>query len=147
MDESEDEEVLLLCLLLRRRRRRLRALNRQTWTKRWIMRRQGQGAYANLVKELNAEEPEQFRQYHRMDRQSFESILAMVNTLIVKHDTQMRFAISPRERLTVTLRFLATGQVYTHFYKYTNTSSYYINIKYDKRQIVICQHLQNYLIY
>ena len=57
------------------------------------MRRQGQGAYANLVKELNAEEPEQFRQYHRMDRQSFESILAMVNTLIVKHDTQMRFAI------------------------------------------------------
>ncbi|CAB4036504.1 Hypothetical predicted protein [Paramuricea clavata] len=111
MDECEDEDVLLFCLLLRRRRRRLRALNRQTWTKRWIMRRQGQGAYANLVKELNAEEPEQFRQYHRIDRQSFESILTMVNPLIVKQDTQMRFSISPRERLTVTIRFLATGQV------------------------------------
>ncbi|CAB4013843.1 Hypothetical predicted protein [Paramuricea clavata] len=74
------------------------------------MRRQGQGAYANLVKELNAEEPEQFRQYHRIDRQSFESILTMVNPLIVKQDTQMRFSISPRERLTVTIRFLATGE-------------------------------------
>ena len=42
MDESEDEEVLLLVLLLRRCRRRVRALNRQTWTKRWLMRRQGQ---------------------------------------------------------------------------------------------------------
>ena len=42
MDESEDEEVLLFVLLLGRRRRRLRALNRQTWTKRLLMRRQGQ---------------------------------------------------------------------------------------------------------
>lgn len=103
---SEDEEILLFLLLLRRRRRRI---NRTIWTRRWIMRRQGQGAYANLIRELNAEDPEKFRQYHRLDRQSFEQVLVFVSLLISKQDTTMRFAISPRERLAVTLRFIATG--------------------------------------
>ena len=46
----EEEEILLFLLLLRRRRRRLRAANRQTWTKRWILRRQTQGTFANLIR-------------------------------------------------------------------------------------------------
>ena len=74
---SEDEEILLFLLLLRRRRRRI---NRTIWTRRWIMRRQGQGAYANLIRELNAEDPEKFRQYHRLDRQSFEQVLVFVTS-------------------------------------------------------------------
>ena len=59
--DSEDEEMLFL-LLLRRRRRRLRAANRHIWTKRWILRREAKGAYANLVRELNVEDPEKFKQ-------------------------------------------------------------------------------------
>ena len=70
---SDDEEILLL--LLRRRRKRSIAANRMIWTKRWILRRRTKGACANIVRELNIEDPEKFRQYHRLDRASFEEIL------------------------------------------------------------------------
>ena len=106
---SEDEEVLLSLLMLRRRRRRLRAANRKTWVKSWVSRRQTQGACANIVRELNYEDPEKFRQDHRLDRTSFEEILALISPLIEKKDTQLRCSIKPIERLSVTLRFLATG--------------------------------------
>ena len=76
---SEDEEVLLSLLMLRRRRRRLRVANRKTWVKSWVSRRQTQGACANIVRELNYEDPEKFRQYHRLDRTSFEEILALIS--------------------------------------------------------------------
>ena len=76
------EMALLLVLLLRRRRRRMRACNRTIWTKGWIQRRQIQGAYSNLIHELDSEDPEMFRQYHRLDIDSFRSVLAMVGPLI-----------------------------------------------------------------
>ena len=74
--DSEDEEMLFL-LLLRCRRRRLCAANRHIRMKRWILRREAKGAYANLVPELNVEDPEKIKQYHRLDRNSFQEILAM----------------------------------------------------------------------
>ena len=108
-DDDEEEQLLLFMLLLHRRRRRVRALSRKTWTKRWIMRRQRQGAYANLIRELNVEDPEKFRQFHQLERQHFEEILAIVSPVISKRNTSMRLAISARERLSITLCFLATG--------------------------------------
>ena len=69
-----------------------------------------QGAYPNLLRELNAEDPEAFRQFHRLDRESFETILAMVAPLITKEGTHMRRSLPPGEKLSITLRFLATGK-------------------------------------
>ena len=108
-DDDEEEKLLLFILLLCRRRRRVRALSRNTWTKHWIMRRERQGAYPNLITELNVEDPEKFGQFHRLERQHFEEILAIVSPVISKRDTSMRLAISSRERLSITLHFLATG--------------------------------------
>ena len=86
-DSEDDEEILLFLLLIRRCRRRLRASHRKTCTKRWILRRKQQGAYDNLIQELNAEDPETFRQYHRLDRESFEDILQLISPHISKQDT------------------------------------------------------------
>jgi hypothetical protein len=83
--------------------------NRQVWTKRWILRRHVQGTFNNLVREINAEDPGKFRQFHRLDRESFEHILGMVSSFISKKETHLWPAIKPCERLSVTLRFLATG--------------------------------------
>lgn len=105
----EAEETLLSVLLLRRKRRRLRAASRRMWCKPFLLRRSRQGTFNNLVQELNAEDPEQFRRYHRLDRDSFEGVLNMIEALITKEDTFMRTSIGPRERLSITLRFLATG--------------------------------------
>ena len=107
---SEDEQILLLLLLLRRRR--LIAANRKTWVKQWILRRQAQGACVNIVCELNCEDPEKFTQYHRLDRCLFEEVLALVSPAIAKKDTHLRCSLKPIERLSVTLRFLATGLCY-----------------------------------
>ena len=43
---------MLLVLLLRRRPRRLRAARRRQWTKRWLEKRQTQGACDHLLREL-----------------------------------------------------------------------------------------------
>ena len=108
-EEGEEEEILLFLLLMRRRRRRLRAGNRQAWSRRWIVRKETRGAYANLIRELNADDPERFRQYHRLTRESFNEILAMFCLLTSKKDTHLSSALKASERLSVTLRFLATG--------------------------------------
>ena len=55
------------------------------------------------------EDPEKFRQFHRLEREHFEEILSHVEPLITKADTDMRLSINPRERLSISLRFLATG--------------------------------------
>jgi hypothetical protein len=84
MADSDDEEetLLLFILLLRRRRRRVMVLSRNTWTKRWITRRQIQGAYANFITELNVEDPKKFRQFLRLERQHFKEILSIVSPVI-----------------------------------------------------------------
>lgn len=44
-----------------------------------------------------------------MTTQDWDLLLEMVEPHITKKNTKMRLAISPRERLYLTLRFLATG--------------------------------------
>ena len=53
-----------------------------------------------------------YRNFVRMDAASFEELLQMVAPLITYQDTTMREAIPPAERLAVTLRFLATGELF-----------------------------------
>ena len=47
-----------------------------------------------------------------MDEDTYLELLTLVAPLIQKQDTRMRQSISPHERLTATLRFLATGRSY-----------------------------------
>lgn len=63
----------------------------------------------NVMQELEVNDVKNFL---RMDIECFEEILCMVTPLIEKKDTLMRKAISARERLTATLRFLVSGQSY-----------------------------------
>ncbi len=44
-----------------------------------------------------------------MTAEEFDILLGMVGPVITKQHTQMRRAISPKEHLAVTIRFLATG--------------------------------------
>ncbi|KAL1277302.1 hypothetical protein QQF64_023975 [Cirrhinus molitorella] len=47
-----------------------------------------------------------------MTSDEFETLLGRVEPLITRQDTKMRRAITARERLSLTLRFLATGETY-----------------------------------
>jgi len=62
------------------------------------------------VRELATEDPSSFMEYLRMDEDHFNHLVSLVSPLIKKEDKCLREAISPAERVALTLRFLATGE-------------------------------------
>lgn len=83
---------------------------RSKWVKEWLLKR-SQFSHINLLDELKLEPGDWFN-YLRMDYETYCTLLKLVSPLITKQDTQLRNAISPHERLTATLRFVATGRSY-----------------------------------
>lgn len=83
---------------------------RTCWTRPCILRRQEHGAHNSLIKELSQEDHESYKIFVRMTKEDFTELLVKVSPLIVKKDTVMRKSILPAERLSLTLRYLATGK-------------------------------------
>ena len=101
--------IIIILGAIRRIRNNRRPVRRSCWVRPWIRRRPQFGAFHALLKELSTEDPPSFRNFLRMDQTTFEELLTLVSPLIKRQDTVMREAISPAERLALTLRFLATG--------------------------------------
>ncbi|XP_066589547.1 uncharacterized protein [Prorops nasuta] len=100
--------ILLILKKLKRNKNR-----RRLWSRHWLQKRNsGNGVLTMLFKELSPEDPQAFQNYIRMGEEAMERLLTQITPLICKQDTVMRQAISPRMRLGVTLRFLATGSTY-----------------------------------
>jgi len=66
------------------------------------------GAFQSLLPDLDNSE---FRNYLRMNSSVFEDLLARVAPLITHTTTNFESPISPAERLAITLRCLATGNL------------------------------------
>jgi hypothetical protein len=84
--------------------------SRSRWSKEWYLKRECL-SHTNLVSKLRLE-PDDWLNYLRMDEDAYWGILQKVTPLIKKSNTVMRKAITPHERLSVTLRFLATVRSY-----------------------------------
>ena len=78
--------------------------------KNWVRRCDQQGAYTQLIRELQLEDAQQFRNFTRLSAAEVQSLVNMLGPMIGKQDTAMRNAISVEERVIVTLCFLATGK-------------------------------------
>ena len=63
---------------------------------------------SSFLNELQGE-PMDFRIFLRMDSDTFEDLLTLVTPLIQRQKTIMREPVSARDRLSITLRYLATG--------------------------------------
>ena len=109
MNLTKKKALLAIILLIRRRRRR--RIARRMWVKSWIERRNELGAYQNLVQELASEDKPMYQRYFLLNEDLFKSLLAKVRPMIQRKDTHMRKSISAAERLAVTLRYLATGEI------------------------------------
>lgn len=81
---------------------------RRIWSKEWLLERP-KFSNMELLEKLHQTEPLDFQNFLRMDIETFEALLDLVTPYIKKKDTVMREAITPKARLAVTLRFLATG--------------------------------------
>ena len=74
-----------------------------------------------------------FRQFHHVDREDFEELLRMVEPYISKTDTVMHNSLKARERLSITLLFLATGKLAVLtgieiFYSYQQMNFFYLTL-------------------
>jgi hypothetical protein len=98
--------AVYIALVINKRRK----VKRTCWVKNWVRRRDKQGAYTQLIRELQLEDAQQFRNFTRMSAVEVQSLVNLLGPVIGKQDTAMRSAISVQERVIVTLRFLATGK-------------------------------------
>ena len=112
VDIAELELILCLGLLHHNKKKKKQKKLRAYWTKPWLLRRTSFGHYENLMKELALEDPCSFRNFVRMDQTMFNELLQRVGPRIEKKDTFFRKAIEPGLRLSITLRYLATGDSY-----------------------------------
>jgi len=61
------------------------------------------------VQEVQQEDEAEFRGMFRMNVESFQYLLRLVEPVIAKQDTRTGESVSAREPLQITLRYLATG--------------------------------------
>lgn len=92
-------------ILKKKRKKRL-------WVRNWISKRHEEGVHAKLLKEISIEDNISYENFIRMSKTCYDDLLEKITSRIKKKDTHLRKAISPSERLTLTLRFLATGDSY-----------------------------------
>lgn len=107
--ESTDDALAIVGLLLAMENPKKKA-KRKYWSKSWLQKRKT-FSHVNLLKDLRFS-PKDWHNYLRMDEDTYLKLLSLVAPFIQKKDTIMRTAISPHERLSATLRFLATGRTY-----------------------------------
>lgn len=65
-----------------------------------------------ILVHFSPEDPACFTNYTRLQEEYWNELLTLVTPLILKKDTVMRKAISPKDILSVTLRYLATGNTF-----------------------------------
>lgn len=104
---SQDDVIIAIGLALALQKKHKR---KSRWVKPWLMKR-GELSHINLLNELRME-PTDWQNYLRMDEATYLELLMLVSPLIKRKNTVMRDAITPHERLSATLRFLATGRSY-----------------------------------
>ena len=106
MEEALLWSLYAICITIKsknkQKNRRLR------WSREWLLKRR-EFSHVRLLREL---EPDDWRNYLRMDTETYKNVLKYVTPYIKRQNTCMRKAISAHERLSATLRFLATGRSY-----------------------------------
>lgn len=87
---------------------------RRWWVRPWIRERElnCQGNINLLHNGLSTLDANNFKNFIRMDENTFHLLLDLVKNDISRKDTMWRNSISARDRLTITLRYLATGETY-----------------------------------
>ena len=124
---SSDYERGVYALIWWKTKRKSRANTQRYWTKQWLFD-QNLFTHTNLINESALVT---FTYYLCMDEETYLELLSL----------KMRAAISPHERLTVTLRFIATGRYYEDLQLSTCTSPKALGNIIPETCLVICKCL------
>ncbi|XP_040205932.1 protein ANTAGONIST OF LIKE HETEROCHROMATIN PROTEIN 1-like [Rana temporaria] len=104
--------LLLRLRMLQWRKRQRRLHKRRYWVHPVNFVRAKHGVYHSLYSQL-CSYPQKFLDYFRMSVETFDKLLQLVGPAIRRLDTRFRSCLSARERLAVTLRYLATGESFS----------------------------------
>jgi hypothetical protein len=109
--DSDFELALISASLIVLHNKQIKRQKRRTlWARSWLLRRQKLGLCENLLLELELEDVGGYKNWMRMKKEDFMHILSKVEPKIAKKDTNFRESISANHRLSITLRYLATGK-------------------------------------
>ena len=75
------------------------------WPRDWLLRRQQLSAYHTLLQELDHENPGEYANYLRINKETFDMLLAKIKPYIQRENTRMRHAISPEDILALFLYY------------------------------------------
>nr|XP_042911387.1 uncharacterized protein LOC122272161 [Parasteatoda tepidariorum] len=89
-------------------KRKKKEKKKRRWSKEWYKLR-NYFTHEHLLNFLSDSEPEDYRNFLRMDQESFDHLLDLLRPDIEKKDTKMREAIPASQRLSITLRYLSSG--------------------------------------
>lgn len=107
---SGEDDVLMAVALVCALDDENKIVKKRKWSKDWYLKRD-QLSHTNLISELK-NEPSDYLNYLRMDIHVYSELLELITPIISKKNTLMRKSITPHERLSATLRYLATGMNY-----------------------------------
>ena len=110
MDQLQNMIVVLQ--LQRRQRRRNRRARRTVWARNWLLRRDSLGYYSRLMRELEDEDPDEYRRFIRHDPPFFAELVQRLGPRIMRYDNNFRKPLSPGLMIAITLRYLASGNSY-----------------------------------
>lgn len=116
---------------------------KRKWVKRLFLNRRNH-THLNLFQDISVE-PSDWKNYLRMDEDTYNHLLSLVTPLITKKDTVMRQCITPHERLAATLRFLATGMNYEELKFITAISPQRLGVIIPETCLAILKSLRAYL--
>ena len=95
--------IVFYKLLKRQKRKRLQ----RRWWNITLFKNPVSHGGNNLLNDVETEDSGKFKNFCRMSLTDFNTLLDLIDIKIMKSDTNYRKAISPRERLAITLRVLA----------------------------------------
>lgn len=83
---------------------------RRLWVKPWLQRK-NKNVFDKLIQEMRLDDDPVFYDFHGMNKENFDKLLSLVSPHIQKENTKLRDSIPSAQRLSVTLRYLATGKI------------------------------------
>lgn len=103
------------------------------------------GGSEQLLKEISIEDPDSYRNFMRLSYQKFQELLRLVELKLTKSETWMRSPISPKVKLEVTLRYLATGDSFASLQYLYRLPKCTISVFLPEVLLVIYEVLGNYI--
>lgn len=102
------KKTKILLLLKRRLANQNKKQKKTIWVRKIFQERKQKGEFHLLINELRIHDHEYFFKYFRMSPSKYEDLLKIVGPYITKSSVK-REPIGPSEKLSVTLRYLITG--------------------------------------